>query len=1353
MKSILFNTLLTMMVLLSTSITEAKPVNFQYITSQDGISQSEIYTFMKDSRGFMWFGTLDGLNRYDGYKIDKFNTDRTTNNSLINNTIRSLAEDEHGRVWIGTDYGLNYYDPQADVICQIETSLVQGAIWSIYIEEDTLLVGMPSGLWWTKLPAKIDERTKLQVSQIHLVENESHENLFVKKILKSQQGGLWIVATGQVCRIVYNTDTGQYALTDIINHNILPTSFTGITSMIETDDGDLWIVSEVSGLLVYNISSQRISLFDNYGSISAPSSLKCSSIIKDNMGDIWIGTLDSGLNRVSANNLNKKSIRFEYINYQYTNPCSLNSNLIYSLYCTDNNQLWVGTIGSGINIYDANKKEFLHYRVDGTDESLVNSNFVRSITVDDNDNILFGTHANGLIKLDIVSNKYKKLGFDKWSIFHLLSTGGNNRYVVCSGVGLYLVEIIGDNMKILDHYFDESTFYAAKGEDDCYWIATLNGILQVALKCDKFEYINLYNEQSKPALSKNICRVIHYDKSLGKIYVGTEGGGLNILNLDKYHKVVSCDVVQQRGVKGDINSNYIRSITSDHNDNIWVGTYEGLNKLVYDEQGYKFTSYTTNDGLPNNMIQSIIEDVDKMLWIGTNGGLCRFDPKQEVFTNFSIYDGIQSNEFSEHTTFRKANGEIIMGGINGITLFNPKAIDNSTNVPNTTITRFFLSNKEVKVTGEKFNPLSQNIILTDRITLHPHQTNIGFEFSAMLYPNSYNVRYSYKLDGFDEEWHTADFRNRVVNYTNLSDGDYTLLVRSTNGDGVWEKSVKKIYIHIKTPLYRTRWAMLIYVLAILGLVAYIMRLYLARKRLLMLRNHAKKVHDLDKMRTRFFINISHDLRTPLTLIREPLRSLLDDSLLEAAVKNKLQLIMRNVKRLNYLVEQLLDTRKAEMGGLQAVMSNDDIVSFIKEELAHFNYAISQKGLVLNVIPSQDAIYVDFDRNMISKVIFNIISNALKYTDRGSITIKITRAVAKNGELKIRVDISDTGKGMSRELIQKAFDRFYQGARPHDKGYGIGLSHTKELIVAHQGDIEIESREGLGTTISFTIPDTTTSVEESQRRVSSYEDLYIEQDYVESATELRPDVKTILVVEDNADMRSFMKAEIGKYYNVITAKDGIDGFYKAVESKPDIIISDLLMPNLDGMELYERIKANVETNQTIFIFITAKDDIDTKYQGIEHGADEYLTKPFDMKYLLLRIENLLKSREQLRILYQAKSDFLLPSVNISSSDDKFIKQLFEQINNGLSNPDFTIASLESTMSMSHTNFYRKIKSLTGQSGQELLLSLRMKLAHKILSENKCVRVSEVAYMVGFSNPKYFSKRFKEIYGIAPNNLQK
>lgn len=1349
-------------------IGKAQPQRFKHLTSDDGISQSEVYTFLKDSRGFVWFGTVDGLNRFDGYDIEVFNTKRNNEHTISNNTIRCLAEDEYGRIWIGTDDGLNVYDPGIELIFQISTTLRRDfEVWSLLIYNGQLILGTNSGLW--SIDIQTNDLKKIE-SGIHQIKNIQNSNN-IRSIIKSEGGGIWVLTSNNLSKIEPLKNSEEAILKDDFSFSKFPSA----NAVVEDFSGNIWIALSKDGLVRYNPKTKQYSHFNNYGTTYGPSSERCSALAIDKTGNLWVGTLDKGINLLKFEELHKENVTFEIIQHKPIHSSGLNSNLIRVLYVAEDNVLWIGTLGSGVNIFDPNQKKFEHYKFQDLTNDSPNSNFIRSVYVDNQNNIWTGTHNNGLFIFDRKTEKFQKLGFETQSIFHIAHFK-EDKVFVCGNSGVFLVKKENNRMKIINNLSSKSgnqaVFYITNSNPDIFWLATLNGLVRMEKITDNLTVDKTYTVYSNPSISNNNCRVLFYDDFKNRLLVGTEGGGLNIVSLDMDHYPIKTEVFKKNEKQNSISNNYIRSIVKDRQQNIWIGTYEGLNKMVFDESAgeVSFITYTKEDGLPNNMIQLIAEDNYSNLWIGTNGGLSQFIPKENKFINYTARDGIQSNEFSEHCTYKNPDGEIIMGGIDGITAFYPKQIKISPQKPRTTITEFYLFNKKVNPL-EKFGkkaPLQKSIVLTDSIVLQPKQDNIGFDFSAMIYPSAEKVQYAYMLEGFDKDWNYTGTNQRNVNYTNLRYGDYTFMVKSTNNDGIWEETASKVFIHINTPVYLTWFAFVIYALFFLLIFVYfsyysVIR-YTTKKRLILEKEHNQKLHELDELRIKFFINISHDLRTPLTLISGPINFILQNKTLgREAINENLKLVKRNVKRLNYLVEQLLDVRKAESGKLSPKMKLTDIISFTHSEVKHFNYALTRKKLKLEIKCETEKIDIYFDPSMISKVFFNIISNAIKFTEKGNIKIDISKTgmeskeVLKNASQNnyIAVEISDTGKGIDEEQKEKIFNRFYQHPKSiSEKGFGIGLSHAKELIEAHNGFIEVESQVGIGTTFRFYLPDVKNQNEPQIQERFSTEDIHIDEEMIPETESgvVEQNAQTILVVEDNADMRKYIKTELSAEYNIVQASDGLTGLKKAESIIPDLILSDIVMPNLDGIEMCKRIKTNIQTSHIPVILLTAKVDIQTKYQVIEIGADDYIPKPLDMEYLKIRIKNLLQSREQLRRLFQ-NNPMLEPSkVTVTSIDEKFLNSLMKAIEEGIGDSEFTIITLEEKLGMSHSSLYRKVKSITGKSGNEILQTMRMKRAHQILSETKGIRVEEVAYMVGFNSPKYFSRCFREMYGITPSDFK-
>lgn len=1346
---------------------------FKHLTSKDGISQSEVYCFLQDQQGFIWFGTVDGLNKYDGYEITRFNTEKNNINTLSNNTIRALTEDSKNRIWIGTDDGLNVYDTRSETIFQISIDLQQNdllRITSLLIDGDNLLLGTSLGLLITNIGS--DNLTDIekgfkQLKLVGLTDNPTNE---IKSIIPSKQGGYWLLTFYDVIRFSVPI-TGTDA---IFIEKLNIAGYEGYSSLVEDNNLNIWLATENMGLVRYRSQNGHFDSFRNSENRNSITSNRCSELELDNDGNLWIGTIDSGLNMILSADLDRPKTDVSFLSFKYNNfnPNALNSNLIYSLYSTRDNLLWIGTIGSGVNIYDPEQKDFSHYKLRQLTNDLSHSNFIRSLYVDSSDKFWVGTHNSGLFLFDRDQESISKMGFDTRSIF-FISPYIENKLLICSGHGLDLIEHIPDGINVLDSIRSRATFNIVHTGGNNYWLASLDGVKHLKIENDKISVLNEYSVSSSPKMSFNNSRVLFYDKNRSELLVGTEGGGLNIMVLDQNQQAEKIFVYKKDKNPTSLSSNYIRSILQDSAGDIWIGTYEGVNKLIRDDEtgDITFRSYTQNDGLPNNMIESIAEDDDGNLWLGTNGGLFKTDLAWENFSVYTESDGLQSNEFSENAVFKKNDGELVFGGINGINAFYPQNIVPSSKNPNIAITSFYLFQKKVNLL-EAFKGnviLEKSISLKDSIFLLPSQNSIGFDFSALIFNNPYKIEYKYKLEGFENEWNKTTAQNRHANYTNLRHGIYLFKVIATNEDGVFDETGTEVFIQIATPVYLTWYAYLFYILLILSVMLFFRFFsviqYKTKHKLILENEHNKKLRGLDELRAKFFINISHDLRTPLTLIREPIRSILKSHDLNATQRRKLMLAERNAQHLNNLVEQLLDVRKAESGKIIPHYKTGDIVAFSKNILENFDYMLEKKNIHAHVQSAEKQIITSFDHGILSKIYSNLISNAINYTNQGTITIFIEKIDKKQNPLIsksehedfIRIAIKDTGRGISKENQSKIFERFYQDEAAIEKGYGIGLSHTRDLVTAHSGFIDVESEPGVGTTMTVILPDqkpsekTPSVVTEQLPNVPSPKTT-LSADDEDHILELENDERRILIVEDNDELREYIKSELSHEYEVLEAADGLEGVKKANEFLPDLIISDVMMPEMDGVELCKELKTNIKTSHIPIILLTAKVDTNTKYQGIETGADDFIPKPFELEYLVIRIHNLLKSRDKLRELFRKNFDINPSSVSVTSLDEKFIKEMLEAIEKGISNSEFTVNTLEAELGMSHANFYRKVKSLTGQSGKEILQEMRLKRALQILNDNPEVRISDVAYMVGFSNPKYFSKCFKERFGYIPSDVK-
>jgi signal transduction histidine kinase/ligand-binding sensor domain-containing protein/DNA-binding response OmpR family regulator len=1337
-------------------------LRFNKITSVDGISQSEVYSFLKDKHGFMWIGTLDGLNCFDGYKITKYNVNKNNKNSLSNNTIRALVEDKFGRIWIGTDDGLNVLYPNNQNFYRIRIPKLKPSflrINSLFIDGDFLWIGTEGGLFTAKIKYENIESIEKNIAEVLTSYRKNNTNTRINCIIKSTTGKIWIGGFGSSMCFNYNKNK------NLLNQIKLPAYCESKSAKCIVEDlkGDIWL-GYYDGLTRYNPETGELTSFKNSPSPNSISSNTISALAIDKDGNIWISTIDKGLNKINANDVQKKNPNFERYQNNFFDHNSLNSNLISSIYISYNNTLWIGTIGSGVNFTEIHQKKFQHYSIPPlNNETTLSTNFIRSVYLDSYNRLWIGTHNNGLFLLNRQNGKYERIGhFESQTIFDIYPID-NNTFALCTTGGVYIVNLNGNTHKI--EGINANCFYITESKKDIFWIASSNGVFRLEMSGNKIINIKNYNSNSSvPKISFNNCRTIVYDNIKNELWIGTEGGGLNIMTLDKNHYAFKTSIYKKSELNNSISNNNVRSIYKQNKNIFWIGTYEGLNKVERNKQNnsLKFSSYFQKDGLPNNLIQSITGDDKNNLWIGSNGGLTKLNTVTNKISNYDISDGLQSNEFSEHTCFKTKTGEMFFGGINGVNSFFPNDIEESLIQPQITITEFYLFNEKVepqtKINGKIL--LNEPIYLTKKLSLKPIQNDIRFDFSAMIFTSPQKVKYAYKLDGYDNKWNITDAQNRSATYTNLPYGNYTFMVKATNGDGVWKESVKRIQIHIDTPFYLTWIAFLVYIL-IFGLIIFYFTRYsiikiTTKKQIELDIEHTQRLHDLDMIRTRFFINISHDLRTPLTLIIGPLEQIIRSKNIPIEFNKQINVVHKNANKLKYMIEQLLDFRKNEVGKLNVILTKVDLNQFIKKELDYFDFLISEKGLELSYNFNLDKldIYIDTDKTV--KIIFNLLSNAIKFTKKGFIDISVEKSAFGESKKEFaKIEVKDTGIGIEEDKIKHVFERFYNDSKTiNDSSYGIGLSHCKDLIEVLNGEITVESKIDVGSTFTVYLPIIEnlekeqiikeTSSSTSNKIADQLTDNEIPVDDIQIIKH-----KTILIAEDNKDMRDYIKSCLTDNYNIVEAENGADGLNLAIRKLPDLIISDIVMPIMDGITFCEKIKTTIDTSHIPVILLTARTDNEIKYRGLEMGADDYISKPFEIDYLSIKVKNLIASREHLRNLFQ-NNIMLEPSkVTVTSIDEKFLKSLMVEIEKGITNPEFTIEFLEKEMGMSHSKLYRKIKSITGQSGKELLQDMRLKRAAQLITDNKKISVADLTDMVGFSDPKHFSACFKQKFGVPPS----
>ena len=770
------------------------------------------------------------------------------------------------------------------------------------------------------------------------------------------------------------------------------------------------------------------------------------------------------------------------------------------------------------------------------------------------------------------------------------------------------------------------------------------------------------------------------------------------------------------------------------------------------------------------MIFGILEDEHENLWLSTNKGISKFNPITGLFRNYDVRDGLQSNEFNQGAYHQSKSGNMFFGGINGITKFHPDSVKDNPHIPPIVITDFQLFNKPVLIgidTSNNRSILKKSITETEEIELFYDDNVISFEFAALDFHIPEKNKYAFIMEGFDRDWTYTDANRRFVTYTNLDPGVYTFRVKGSNNDGVWNEKGTALKIIITPPWWATWWAYTLYGLFAVVLFSTSTRFYLNRQRLrhqLELElEHSEKLEEVNQMKSRFFANISHEFRTPLTLILGPTESIIKDTSKEE-IKKKAGTIKRNANRLLNLINQLLDLSKLEAGKLKLKASCGNIVSFVKGIAMSFESVGERRDILLKMKTTNNEIEVYFDKEKMEKILTNLFSNAFKFTPEGG---KITVVINERDDKFVEIKVKDTGIGIPEKELPKLFDRFYQVDSSHTRereGTGIGLALTKELVELHRGSIKVESKEGKWTEVTVTLPlgkehllpDEIVEADESpdEKKI-----LVEEEDTLTSLQLEKPlpedfdkDKTIILVVEDNADVREFIKESLEGEYQVEEAVNGEQGVRKAESIIPDLIVSDIMMPKMDGYDLTKKLKNDEKTSHIPIILLTAKTEQESKLEGLATGADDYLVKPFDTEELLIRIKNIINTRRKLHKKF-SKGEYILPrgeEKKLRSIDEHFMNKVIEVIEQHISEEEFSIEEFGNEVGMSRSQLHRKLKALSGKSASRYIRSVRLTRAKTMIIDQKG-NISEIAYSVGFSSPAYFTKCFKDEYGYPPSDL--
>jgi signal transduction histidine kinase/ligand-binding sensor domain-containing protein/DNA-binding response OmpR family regulator len=1310
---------------------------YSFINTADGLSQNEVHCIHEDKKGFIWFGTQDGLNRYDGYSFKIYRPQPGEENSLADYAINSIAEDDSGNLWIATRSGINKFNPSTDEFRlfqkgENENGLRDNIVWKILADGDLIWAGTKNGLnSFNKITGDFfyhpvgsndvvirdllksgDDLWIASSSGLYILNLETNNirgyfngsaetsgisNSGIYTVAEDKNKNIW-VGTGQGLGQVLPDGTARFIFFYPGQEN--SRQLNTILQILIDNEGVMWLAT-AGGLIQYNPSDESYQLYSNINT-------RVRALHQDRSGIIWGGTAGEGIIKILTDPYKFRTVPGD-------DP-------YYSFYY-DNKKILTGEPG-GIKITDLNSiidgKEHSGKKYRLKDQENLN---ITSIIRDDAGNYWTGTFGGGITVLDRNYNHLKTYRYAEGETASLSSN------------------------------FIHKIYKDSKGN---IWIGTgQGGLAKYIPEGDSF-MIYKPDPDNKNSLSSNEVTSITEDLE-GNLWSGTTTGGLNRLTTEG--KITR--YLHKADDRNSITSNRINTLYFDTKGNLWIGTFGGgLLKLEGED---KFHHYGIEEGLNGNTIFSIEEDHKGNLWMSTERGISVYNSSVSRFKNYNETDGLLKR-FIPGSSLITAEGYLIFGGMEGFNHFHPDSLRENSYKPPVVITDFRIFNRSVDVrkSGDGDYVTEKNISYLQDIEI-PYNNNVfSFEFSSLHFASPERNSYAYKMEGFDQDWIYSGTR-RFVTYTNLDPGSYIFKVRGTNSDGIWNAQETELMIRIIPPWWRTWWAYLLFSVVFLFLL-YALRKYEMHR--IKLKNdlesreyEAKKLYEVDQMKSRFFANISHEFRTPLTLIL---------GILEKRNGNTEDQVMRkNARRLLQLINQLLELSKIESGNTRLKIQRTGLLSFLKRVSASFMSYAEQKNITIK-LNSRDItaeqmekeIFVYIDQEKMETVFYNLLSNAVKFTPVGE-RIYIDTIPDK---WNIEVNVTNTGTGISQENIEKIFDRFYQtddsGTREFE-GTGIGLALVKELTELHKGEVSARSIGSKETTFIIKLPLGRAHFN-PEEVLETEEQLYTPMDKMEN--EVLPAAgegnnklvshhkEIILIVEDHNDLRSFIKSQLDDKYEILQAEDGAAGLRLAEEVIPDLIISDIMMPQMDGNTLCRKIKENTKTNHIPVILLTAKASSENKIEGLETGADDYIIKPFNTDELRIRVKNLIESRRKMREKFRSEMCGKPAEVIENPIQRNFIEKLTSLIEENIDNEKFSIEMICSEMGMSRTQLHRKIKALTSQSTTEFVRNVRLQKAADLIQRN-AGNMAEISYMVGFNSQAYFTKSFQELYGVSPSEYKK
>lgn len=1355
--------------------------DFNFVDIREGISKTGIYSITQDHYGFTWIGTNgSGLYKFDGINHTLYKFKIADSTSLSNNLVFSTYVDKTNRLWVGTEDGLNLYNRDLDQFIKISLgkSIIKNTSILSLNEDNSnnLYIGtLQQGLF----------KLNLKTLKITKVTNLENTIISINSIQINRQGKIFLGTSDGIKEV------------DIISNKIIhpkikfsssiPINYP-IQNMMIDNKNNLWVGTFSNGLYKYKFDSESIS-FTGFNHLPITNK-RILSIVQLANQNLLIGTENDGLYHINYENLKFKNYR-----YNKNEKSIISSNSIWSLYLDKDNRIWIGYYNNGVAISDKLYDKFNEIESSPRQFNSLKISSVTSIVKRSEDHFLIGMDGGGIDLYNTKSGEIKHINSVDNKLYSGLTSdyiqtvfidSKDNLWVGTWDNGIYILEKGKREFKNINtqnsngQLTSDAILSFDEDKSGRIWIGTYyGGLHSFSFETKKIIHYGqdnmIHSSNSTPAIS-NVRKVL-VNKN-GEIWLGTTEGLFKIKKkVDDQLDIISYSEKLALAYNKNKRSIHILSLFEDSKSYLWIGT-RGDGLCRYDKANDTFKWYNESMGLYQGNIASIIEGDDGNLWLSGNSGISMINLETNEVINYTSNDGLLSDDFNFNAVLKDTNGKLYFGNYKGVDYFNPNEIKVNTNKITLHLTGFKLFNKEV-IPKAKGSPLDKLISETDNLILNHKQSVFTIEYTGINYTRPEKNQYAYYLKGLEESWNYVG-NLKSATYTNLDYGDYTFMLKAANNDGIWNETPLKLTITITPPWWKTRFALLTYIfLFFLGLyfLNKLTRDRIKEKQVLIDERNKREQEDLlNEKKIQFFTNISHEFRTPLTLIINPLQDILRDTNLNLPefIKAKHRVIYKNTDRLYRLVNELIDFRKQELNKMKLRAKEINLVHFTKDIISYFEEEALDRNILLTMDANFPNLPIWADESMLEKIIFNILSNAVKFTpDGGTINIEVLSTDQlvnmpllnnDNPSEVVEIIISDTGPGFEPDQVNRIFERFYQIENLNNiyyGGTGIGLELVQNYVHLHKGKIEVESALGKGTTFKIIFPVGNKHLNQNeilvnQSLIKNSNERFIlksnsEKDSNLDITDKSNITKTLLIVEDSTELRNYLKGELKHKYKILVANNGKEGLIIAKEAIPDLIITDVMMPEMDGFGFCKLIKSDIKTSHIPLLMLTAKTTVEDRMEGIGYGADAYMVKPFDMRLLELRLAQLITSRKLIFDKYFSNISGSEENANTTSIDKEFIQKVLNYISENISNSNLSVELLASHVNLSRSQLYRKIKTLTGQTVNEFLRKIRLEKAKQIL-ETGSSNIGEVCYKVGFSSPSYFTKCFKAHFGILPTEIE-